>query len=314
LNEEFLAGMCGFICIDPDPQRIPNLKETAMQATSENTPIRFDKNFEMPSIPVVLTKIIQVLDDSTSSARDLEELILHDPSLSARILKLANSAFYSFRSEVKTISHAIPLLGMNLVKSLAIGVNIFESFIKGMKSEAALIHKLWMHSFAVGVLSQEIWRAHGSRKDAEFAFLCGLLHDLGKVVFFRKDAARYSEMFSRAKTENDPEISAMETEAFGADHATIGAMLATHWHLPAELADVIHQHHDNNLNSPSIVAAVSLADVVAKQTGIGYDGDCKIERVPGLTAALGMTAEDYEALVQNANERRKDIEDFFKLT
>ena len=141
-----------------------------MQATRETTAIRFDKNFEMPSIPVVLTRIIQVLDDNESSARELEDLILHDPSLSARILKLANSAFYSFRCEVKTISHAIPLLGINLVKSLAIGVNIFESFIKGMKSEATLIHKLWMHSFAVGFLAQEIWASKEGRKDGEFAF------------------------------------------------------------------------------------------------------------------------------------------------
>lgn len=285
-----------------------------MQATSENSPIRFDKNFEMPSIPVVLTRIIQVLDDSSSSARDLEELILHDPSLSARILKLANSAFYSFRSEVKTISHAIPLLGMNLVKSLAIGVNIFESFIKGMKSEAALIHKLWMHSFTTGLLAQEIWRTRSSRKDAEFAFLCGLLHDLGKVVFFRKDATRYSEMFSRTKAPTDPDISALETAAFGADHATIGAMLATHWHLPAELADVIHQHHDTNIGGPSIIAAVGLADIVAKQVAIGYDGDCVADRVATLTAALGMATEEYDGLVKFANDRRSDIEEFFKLT
>jgi putative nucleotidyltransferase with HDIG domain len=285
-----------------------------MHATSESTPIRFDKNFEMPSIPVVLTKIIQVLDDNSSSARDLEELILHDPSLSARILKLANSAFYSFRSEVKTISHAIPLLGMNLVKSLAIGVNIFESFIKGMKSEAALIHKLWMHSFTTGMLAQEVWMSRSNRKDAEFAFLCGLLHDLGKVVFFKKDAARYSEMFSRAKAADDPDLCTLEFEAFGADHAVVGAMLATHWHLPAELADVIQKHHDRTIAGPSIVTAVSLADMVAKQANIGYDGDGRVDRVPALMEALCMPGEEYDRLVQLANDRRSDIEEFFKLT
>jgi HD-like signal output (HDOD) protein len=285
-----------------------------MHATSESTPIRFDKNFEMPSIPVVLTKIIQVLDDNSSSARDLEELILHDPSLSARILKLANSAFYSFRSEVKTISHAIPLLGMNLVKSLAIGVNIFESFIKGMKSEAALIHKLWMHSFTTGMLAQEVWMSRSNRKDAEFAFLCGLLHDLGKVVFFKKDAARYSEMFSRAKAADDPDLCTLVFEAFGADPAVVGAMLATHWPLPAELADVIQKHHDRTIAGPSIATAVSLADMVAKQANIGYDGDGRVDRVPALMEALGMPGEEYDRLVQLANDRRSDIEEFFKLT
>ncbi len=285
-----------------------------MQATRETTAIRFDKNFEMPSIPVVLTRIIQVLDDNESSARELEDLILHDPSLSARILKLANSAFYSFRCEVKTISHAIPLLGINLVKSLAIGVNIFESFIKGMKSEATLIHKLWMHSFAVGFLAQEIWSSKGSRKDGEFAFLCGLLHDLGKVVFFKKDAAQYSAAFSKVKTESDPDICSFEMETYGADHAAVGALLAIHWHLPAELADVIQKHHDPTIEGPSIVASVSLADLIAKQTCLGYDGDACVSRIPALAASLSMSDEEVRGILQTANDRRKDIEDFFKLT
>jgi HD-like signal output (HDOD) protein len=138
------------------------------------TKIKIDKDFEMPSIPAVLTKILGLIDGNQATARQLEEIILHDPSLSARILSLANSAFYAFRSEVKTISHAIALLGLNLVKSLAIGVSIFESFTVGLKKEASLINQLWMHSFGVGALAQEIWRPRTDRVEAEFAFLCGL--------------------------------------------------------------------------------------------------------------------------------------------
>ncbi len=283
-----------------------------MQATRESMSIRFDKNFEMPSIPLVLSKIIQVLDDNNSSARDLEELILHDPSLSARILKLANSAFYSFRSEVKTISHAIPLLGMNLVKSLAIGVNIFESFIKGMRSEAAQIHKLWMHSFGTGLLAQQIWTPRSSEKDGEFAFLCGLLHDLGKVVFFKKDAARYSILFSGDKGESD--ISTLERECYGVDHAVVGAMLATHWHLPAELADVVLKHHDAGAGGASIVGAVNLADLVIKQALIGYDGDSKVDGIPRLLKILAVSPEEYERISRFAEERRVDIEEFFSVS
>jgi HD-like signal output (HDOD) protein len=156
-----------------------------------------DKSLEIPSIPLVLIRIIQTLDDNASSAKELEKLILHDPALSARILRLANSAFYSFRSRVKTISHAIALLGINLVTSLAIGINIFDSFTKGAKSEAALISKLWTHSCGVGVLVREIWmRRSRNEKEGEFAFLCGLLHDLGKVVLFKTYPAHYSSIFA----------------------------------------------------------------------------------------------------------------------
>src|SRR5512136_220040 len=110
-----------------------------MAVSREVLPRLINRTFETPSVPLVLTRIIQVLDDESATSHELEQLILHDPSLSARILRLANSAFYSFRDEVKTVSHAIALLGMNLVKSLAIGVNIFESFTRGMKNEAGLI-------------------------------------------------------------------------------------------------------------------------------------------------------------------------------
>jgi HD-like signal output (HDOD) protein len=274
--------------------------------------IRFDKNFEMPSIPAVLTKIIQVVDDDHTSARELEELILHDPSLSARILRLANSAFYCFSSEVKTIHHAVALLGMNLVKSLAIGVNIFESFIKGMKSEAALIQKLWMHSFTTGVLVQEIWTPRSSRRDGEFAFMCGLLHDLGKVVFFKKDPAQYGRIFAAKKGETDPEISVYETECYGTDHSVVGSMLAKHWKLPPELGTVILKHHDAAGSGLPLVAAVSLADATAKQSGIGYDGDEKVLQLPSILEQLNMTAEDHERLTEYAMNRRHDIEDFFR--
>ncbi len=283
-----------------------------MEALRE-APIRFDKNFEMPSIPVVLSRIIQALDDNTSSAKDLEDLILHDPSLSARILKLANSAFYSFRSEVKTISHAIPLLGMNLVKSLAIGVNIFESFIKGSKSEAALIHKLWMHSFSTAVLSQQIWSRRSNPKDGEFAFLCGLLHDLGQVVFFKKDAGRYSTIFAVEKGNDDPDICAYELDCYGADHAMVGSMLATHWRLPAELAAVILKHHDAANTGMQMVAAVSLADLVTKRIRIGHDGDNKTDRIPELLHHLDGSQEEVEQLARFASERQGDIEEFFRL-
>ena len=129
-----------------------------MNTVKDDPAVRIGRNFEMPSVPTVLMRVLQLVDDNTASAKRLEELILHDPSLSVRILKLANSAFYSFRSEVKTISHAIALLGLNLVKSLAIGVSIFESFTKGLRNEAAHITQLWMHSFGVGLITQEVMK------------------------------------------------------------------------------------------------------------------------------------------------------------
>ncbi len=287
-----------------------------MRALNSNIPLQIDKTFDMPSIPLVLTKIIQMLDDDTASAQQLEELILHDPSLSARILKLANSAFYSFRTEVKTLSHAIALLGLGLVKSLAIGVTIFDSFTKGLKYEGDPINKLWMHSFGTGLMAQGIWsrRAH-VRKEAEFAFLSGLLHDLGKVVFFKRFPRQYSALFVKKKTANDPDICALEVQSFGADHAFVGAMLAKQWGFPNDLVDIIRKHHTALDSKSRLVTAVSLADALAKEMQIGYDGDDKpCAEFGQLQAQIGMSPEECEQLRTLAAGKRPEINKFFQIS
>jgi putative nucleotidyltransferase with HDIG domain len=228
-------------------------------------------------------------------------------------LKLANSAYFSFRYEVKTISHAITLLGLNLVKSLAIGVSVFESFSKGLREEIAFISQLWMHSIGVGMMSQEIWLKRGNRTESEFALLCGLLHDLGKILYFKKDAVGYGRQFGRKKGDQDPDISALELECYGVDHATLGALIAKQWRLPPELATVV-QHHHSSFTQSRLVAAVSVADMLAKQTGIGYDGDRKIrEDLADMQAMLQMNSQEYDRLVEMAESKRVEVEAFFQL-
>jgi HD-like signal output (HDOD) protein len=279
-------------------------------------PFSMNKNLEIPSIPLVLIRIIQTLDEDSSSAGELESLILHDPALSARILRLSNSAFYSFRTQVKTISHAIALLGMNLVTSLAIGANIFDTFTKGSKAEAVFINRLWTHSCGVGVLVKEIWIRQGHKeKEGEFAFLCGLLHDLGKVILFKTYPSHYGSIFAIQKSETDTGISAYESESYGMDHAEIGEMLAKQWGFPPELDSVIRRHHDRLALTIPMVRAVMLADLLAKGLGIGYDGDDgKHENLAKLRPKLEISDAEYMHLTEFASRERENIENFFRIS
>jgi len=292
------------------------LAEASRVAPKHPMQFSMDKGLEIPSIPLVLIKIIQTLDEDSSSAKELESLILHDPALSARILRLANSAFYSFYTRVKTISHAIALLGMNLVTSLAIGVNIFDSFTKGAKSEAASINKLWTHSCCVAVLVKEIWVYRGHKeKEGEFAFLCGLLHDLGKVVLFKTYPAHYGALFAVVKSENDPAISFYEEDNYGLDHAAIGEMLAKQWGFPPELSSVIRKHHDPSELGTPMINAVMLADLMAKQLKIGYDGDDGLyEDLSNIQSKLEISDAEYKHLMEFADRERENIEGFFQIS
>ncbi len=283
-----------------------------MQTSKGSLLPRIDRNFEMPSVPVVLTKFLQMVDDDRASARRLEELILHDPSLSSRILKLANSAFYSFRSEVKTISHAIALLGLNFVKSLAIGVSIFESFTRGLRDETGFINQLWMHSFGTGAMAQEIWTGRSNRVEGEFALLCGLLHDLGKIAFFKSDPLEYSRIFATDKDKCDADIGLLELNHYGLDHAALGSHITKQWGLPLELTVAIKHHHTVNVDDP-LAAAVSMADMLVKMTGIGYDGDCRIRPdLPALQDVLAMEQREFDQLYDFAIAKRTDVEEFFQ--
>lgn len=289
-----------------------------MCASSRPVSFQFDKELEIPSIPLVLIKIIQTLDDDNCTAKQLEELILHDPSLSARILRLANSAYYSLRCRVKTISHAITLLGMNLVSSLAIGINIFDTFTKGMKSEAALISQLWTHSCGVGVLVKKIWSIKRCNpREAEYAFLCGLLHDLGKVVLFKTYPGKYSEIYAAEKTEDDMSISAYEVENYGADHSIIGEMLAKQWGFPKELSGLLRKHHDPAEAKDRMVAAVMLADQLAKELKIGYDGDNGLNSQTDMTEVkktLLFSEEEFDQLKEFASNECVNIKQFFGIS
>jgi len=288
-----------------------------MCALKKPVPFLLNKDLEIPSIPLVLVKIIRMLDENSGTAKELEELILHDPALSARILRLANSAFYAFHARVKTISHAITLLGMNLVTSLAIGINIFDTFTKGAKSEAALINQLWTHSCAVALLSKKIWSQHSLReKETEFAFLCGLLHDLGKVVLFKAYPGHYGSIFAVAKTEEDMAISSYEDENYGANHSIIGEMVAKQWGFPLELGCVIRKHHDPSGIDLPLVSAVRLADLLAKDLKIGYDGDDGLlERaeVVSMLSKLSITDEQWERLRAFASDECVNIKRFFQI-
>jgi putative nucleotidyltransferase with HDIG domain len=206
---------------------------------------------DVPTIPVLLLRILRVVDGERASAKDLVDLMQRDQALAGRVLRLANSGFFACAREVSTLSRAVMLLGFSAVKNLALGIKIWETLAqRGGPGIAAL----WEHSALVGAAARLI--AQRTRAvDPEEVFTAGLLHDIGKIVLRIRFAAVYDRVTA---TSSDATLIERERDAFGVDHAQAGSWLAESWQLPTAIVESAALHHeavvpDAALTVPTVV-------------------------------------------------------------
>ena len=202
---------------------------------------------DLPTLPSVVTKLMEMSEDSKSSAEDIAKVITLDPALTAKILKIANSAYYGFRQRASSLDGAIVTLGLKVVKSLALNVSVIEAFSStGVKGEFDK-KKFWEHSIGCAVISKLLAKRAGySYVELEEAFTAGLLHDIGKIILDRYLHDEFGSVVRMAMDENIAVIEA-EEKILGIDHTEVGHWLAFMWKLPEELQWVIYSHHNPEL-------------------------------------------------------------------
>lgn len=228
---------------------------------------------DIATLPEVTVKIIKVVENPKSTARDLHDIIKNDPALSARILKVVNSAFYGLPGQIASMDRAIVLLGLSAVKNIAIAASMTHMFNGGGAIEGFTGNDVWKHSVAVAVACRLLTSAQG-RPSVEESFLAGLIHDLGLLVERQMFAKQLAEIVGKAKA-GPVNWCELENQIIGADHAAFGMALATKWRFPAHLCTAIGYHH-----KPMQVAQVNrelsvlvhVADVLAARAGLGYSG------------------------------------------
>lgn len=261
---------------------------------------------DIATLPEVTLRIIKIVEDPKSTARDLHAIIKYDPPLSAKILKVVNSAFYGLPGQIASVDRAIVLLGLRAVKNIAIATSVTRLF-KGVRPVTGFDPKeLWRHSMAVGVTCRLIFQKKDKAR-AEEAFLAGLIHDIGIIVAFQAFADRFGDLITRVRDENLLWCQA-EAEIFGVDHQMLGMGLATKWKFPMGLRAAIGYHHcpervseDNRL----IAYAVYLADIIACVDRKGFCMTVRDDQAvvtPQLLEVLGLTEDDLVTL-------RADLDD-----
>lgn len=275
---------------------------TDPEARKARVRARIEQSGNLPTLPGVVTRIVEMVDERRTTARHLGAEIAKDQVLSAKVLRLVNSGFYGFSQAIATIPHAVALLGFDTVKSLVLSSSVLE------RMDAAL-PGLWDHSVACARTCTFI--ADEARLDGpEELGVIGLLHDLGKVVLCQTlsdDFARIRQRVARA----DLLFARAEQDVLGCHHGEIGAWLLQKWALPAKLTEPIADHHDfrPGRDHAERTAAVHLADVLVRAEAFGDGGDRRIPRLaPGTLDALGLDLAAVERVMERMHAELTDLE------
>lgn len=229
----------------------------------------------LPTLPTVVTRILNLVKSPESCAQDLEEILSKDQSLTTKVMRLVNSSFYGYAGKITTLKQAVVILGFETIRSIALTASVFSAF---PNRNRALFDResFWKHSIATGVASRLL--AQAARDDsAEDVFLAGIVHDIGKVVLDEYAPAEFDQVLQLV-AQKDCLIYEAEREVLGSSHAQIGRWLATKWALPAELTDVIFYHHQpgNSQRAPRWTAFVHVGDILARTLKLGSGGDLRI--------------------------------------
>lgn len=218
----------------------------------------FVKNIrDLSTIPGILHKILSVTQREGSPANDLLKLISHDQAFAEKVVRVANSAFFGHSGEVKDLRQAFIFLGLDKIRSIALGMTVMDIF---PARSSFNVKNLWRHGYEVAILSEAVSRIVCATCPHE-CFLAGLLHDIGRIIFYQMDPKKFVESLSGDKT------LAREEEVFGCTHAEAGAWFAEENGLPPEIISVIRFHHTPSRTHEykDAVSVIALAEALSRR-------------------------------------------------
>lgn len=256
----------------------------------------------LPTLPPVVRKITALVESPDVTAQEVGKLISSDQVLSAKVLKLVNSPFYGFPGRISSISHAVILLGFNVIKGVVLSASVFEIMETSMVG-------LWEHSLGSAIASGTIARALGLNEPEEIS-TAALLHDIGKVLVRVSLPADYSRI-ARVVEDTGCSFRDAETRVLGVDHADIGLWLSHEWGMPERLTVPISLHHEPEAATKfkDRVAVVHIADAVIRAFGVGSGGDPWVGRIkPAAWGAIGMDGIDLVKLMREILSGLEEVE------
>ncbi len=271
---------------------------------------------DLPPMPAVATKVLELLGDPNVNYGKLGETISSDPAVSARLLKVANSAFYSMKRQIKTLDHAVAIVGERTLRSLVLAASL-----EGMNKSYGLLEKmLWEDAIGCAIGCRILARKFASA-DPEEAFLAGLFRHLGKIVMNYSDAESYRSLVETAYSEGES-TSELEGRFFPYAHEVVGAAVLDKWNFNRSLVMSTLHHEDlmiavdeeeNGKALLRLTATVNLAGHVCLRLGIGQrepNEDLDLLNSPG-AKSLNLSEDEVQSALSEVEQVFNENRDFF---
>lgn len=263
---------------------------------------------KLPPLPGSILKISALLLDYNCSQRKIADAVGCDPMLASRVLRLANSPIYAFQQKITSLTTAVGALGNKAIYEMIVMGMIADSFPNEIRN-SVVGRDNWLHSLAVAIGARELCGLMKLRGVDE-AFTCGLMHDIGKILIFKADSALFTEMFNQSDS-ND--MTYVEREILGFDHAQVGALAARRWNLSDSVCNMILYHHDPTAS----VDALLMTHVINIADNLAYIKNHKKEYGEDFLNSASMLTLDFKTAQLDAvwekvvNELREILRAFF---
>jgi len=260
---------------------------------------------QLPALPQVFLELQQAINAKNTSADDLAAIISQDPSLTAFLLRMVNSAFYSLPMQIDTISRAVTVVGVNQLSTLAVGTSVMNLF-KDVPAEVLDMEQFWKHSIACGLIARRLCRVTG-KGDPERAFVAGLLHDIGQLILLQADPERAAAVLIHARSK-DVLLFVEEKALLGFDHATLGGMLLRKWNFPFVLVSAVLEHHQpKEKQKAEEPALVHCAEMIATSLGIGSSGEYFVQPPDkAIWDSMGLTPDRIDEMIEDLDEELEE--------
>jgi putative nucleotidyltransferase with HDIG domain len=275
----------------------------------------FSGERKLPTLPIIFDKLNQMLQDPLVSNKKIADLMMKDPAMVTKVLKLCNSAMYSKRKEITNLANAITFLGVKNLKTLILQISLVKIFDLGSDDIPEFnITTFWEHSLGTAYFTTHIIKKLNIQPNDNY-YVAGLLHDIGKLVIYQFYPNQFQEIIKKQVKANLIDYEA-EREVLGVNHNEIGGYLAEKWKFHPDIIEAIKEHHNSEVSHNIMVAVVQVSNLFSKASGLCFPWDNKFFEIVGdpnwevIAAHAGNL--DTDTLVNEIMDNAQNVRDSVK--